>query len=525
MTSRRREVSVNRRIQPAFGRLPLCRGICLLPSVIGMLGAVSTLAHGQEGRGFTLESSVGIRETLTSNVRMQSTDARSDLITDISPRVRLNSNSGRLKGSFDYSLHGLIYARESSSNEVQHALRAQGAYEAVDNWAFVEGSASVSQQSTSAFGTRSSDSALIDSNRSEVFTYQLAPYVRGRLGGFANYEARWSWASTSSQSSNSDSTSQTTSLRLSSDSSTFSRLGWSAAYSRQTSEFGSRGSRKNDSLNGTLFYTVIPEVRLSARAGRESNDLAGVGTEQYDTWGWGGTWTPTQRTRLEATRDHRFFGNAYNVRFEHRTPRTVWSFATGQDVNVTPLTAGAASPLTVFDLLFAQFASIAPDPVQRAALVDAFLLNNGLTRATLANGGLLTSTASVSRRKNFSVALLGLRTTLLFSAFRGESRAVDTTVTDAGDLSNGNAVDQRGFSVNVSHRLTPQQALSADFSQSKSSGSVDRRSTDLRSFTATWTNRWSPFVDLTLSARRSLFGSSINPYNESAIVANLSVRF
>lgn len=149
---------------------------------------------------------------------------------------------------------------------------------------------------------------------------------------------------------------------------------------RQTSEFGSRGSRKNDSLNGTLFYTVIPEVRLSARAGRESNDLAGV-HQQYDTWGWGGTWTPTQRTRLEATRDHRFFGNAYNVHFEHRTPRTVWSFATGQDVNVTPLTAGAASPLTVFDLLFAQFASIAPDPVQRAALVDAFLLNNGLTQS------------------------------------------------------------------------------------------------------------------------------------------------
>jgi len=148
-----------------------------------------------------------------------------------------------------------------------------------------------------------------------------------------------------------------------------------------------------------------------------------------------------------------------------------------------------------------------------------------LTRATLANGGLLTSTASVSRRKNFSVALLGLRTTLLFSAFRGESRAVDTTVTDAGDLSNGNAVDQRGFSVNVSHRLTPQQALSADFSQSKSSGSVDRRSTDLRSFTATWTNRWSPFVDLTLSARRSLFGSSINPYNESALIASVRVKF
>ncbi|MDO9315442.1 MAG: TIGR03016 family PEP-CTERM system-associated outer membrane protein [Burkholderiaceae bacterium] len=493
--------------------------------MIGMLGAVSPAVNALEGRGFSVEPSVSLRETLTSNVRMQSTDARSDLITEVSPQVRLSSSSGRLKGSFDYSLHGLLYARESSSNEVQQALRAQGTYEAVDDWAFVNASASVSQQSTSAFGTRSSDSALIDSNRSEVFNYSVAPYVRGRLGGIANYEARWSWASTSSQSSNADSTSQTTSLRFSSDSATFARLGWSAAYSRQTSEFGNRGSRKNDSLNGTLFYTVTPEVQLSARAGRESNDLATVGTEQYNTWGWGGTWAPTQRTRLEATRDHRFFGNAYNVRFEHRTPRTVWTFTNGQDVNITPLTAGAANPVTVFDLLFAQFASIAPDPVQRAALVDAFLQNNGLTRATLANGGLLTSTASIQRHKNFSVALLGLRTTLLFSAFRSESRAVNSTASGAGDLANGNIVHQNGFSINASHRLTPQQALSVDVSQSKSSGSVDSRSTDLRSLTATWTNRWSPFVDFSLSARRSLFGSSTNPYNESALIANVRVRF
>ena len=526
VVSRRGDVLGNGRpIQPSVRPLPARLGLRLLPSLTGMLAAVSPASHAQDGGAFSVEPSVSVRETLTSRARVQGSDGQSDLITEVSPQVRLSSNSGRLKGSFDYTLRGLLYARQSSSNEVQQALRASGTYEAVEGWAFVNASAGISQQSISAFGTRSSDSALIDSNRSEVFNYSVAPYVRGRLGGFANYEARWSWASTSSQSSNADSTSQTTSLRFSSDSATFARLGWSVAYSGQTSEFGNRGSRKNDSLNGTLFYTVTQEVQLSARAGRESNDLATVGTEQYNTWGWGGTWAPTQRTRLEATRDHRFFGNAYNVRFEHRTPRTVWSFANGQDVNISPLTSGAASPLTVFELLFAQFASIAPDPVQRAALVDAFLQNNGLTRATLANGGLLTSTASVSRRKNFSVALLGLRTTLLLSAFRSESRAVNSSVAGAGDLANGNTVFQHGFSVNVSHRLTPQQALSVDISQSKSSGNVDSRSTDLRSLTATWTDRWSPFVDVSLSARRSLFGSSTNPYNESALIANVRVKF
>ncbi|MDL2336250.1 MAG: TIGR03016 family PEP-CTERM system-associated outer membrane protein [Pseudomonadota bacterium] len=503
----------------------------MLPKLVGALGLAAFAAHAQEAQstnsrpGFSLEPSVTLRETLTNNVRMQSANPRSDLITEIAPQIRLSSNSGRLKGSFDYTLRGLVYARESSSDEVQQALRAQGTFEAVDNWAYVEANASVSQQSTSAFGTRSSDTALIDSNRSEVFTYQIAPYVRGRLGGFANYEARWSLSSTSSQHSSADSTSQTTSLRVSSDAATFAHFGWSADYSHQTSEFGNRGSRKNDSLNGTLLYTVTHEIQLSARAGRESNDLASVGSQQYNTWGWGGSWAPSERTRLDATRDHRFFGNAYNIRFEHRSQRSVWTFANGQDVNTSPLTAGSANQRTVFDLLFAQFASIAPDPVQRAALVDAFLQNNGLTRTTLANGGLLTSTASVQRHMNVSVALLGLRSTLLFSAFRGQSRAVDPTASGAGDLSNGNTVYQRGFSINASHRLTPQQALSADFSLTNSRGSVGNRNTDLRSLTTTWTNRLSPSVDLSLSARRSLFGSSTNPYNESALVANLRVKF
>ncbi len=515
-----------RPIQPFLRPLPISAGLRVLPSLIGVLGFVSSAANSQEGRGFSLQPSVDIRETLTSNVRMQSgNDARSDLITEVSPRVRLSSSSGRLKGSFDYSLRGLVYARESSSSEVQQALRAQGSYEAVDNWAFVDASASVSQQSTSAFGTRSSDNALIDSNRSEVLTYQLAPYVRGRLGGFANYEARWSWASTSSQSSKSDSTSQTTSLSLSSDSSTFARLGWSAAYSRQTSEFGSRGSRNNDSLNGTLFYSVSPELRLQASAGRESNDLTSQGNEQSSTWGWGANWRPTERTSLDVKRNHRFFGDSTNISFQHRMPRSVWTLSTSRDLNTSALSNGAGTPQTVFDLLFVQFASIAPDPVQRTALVDAFLRNNGLDRTTLANGGFLTSTASVQRNDRFSVALLGLRSTLLFSASRNQSRATDASAAEAGDLSNGNRLRSRSFSVNLSHRLTPTQGLSGDVSLTRTNGRAGDRSTELKSFTASWSNSLTQDVSLSLSARRSLFSSPTDPYNESAIVANLSVRF
>ena len=40
-----------------------------------------------------------------------------------------------------------------------------------------------------------------------------------------------------------------------------------------------------------------------------------------------------------------------------------------------------------------------------------------------------------------------------------------------------------------------------------------------------WTNRLNEDVTLSLSARRTLFGSPTDPYNESALVANLTVQF
>ena len=206
-------------------------------------------------------------------------------------------------------------------------------------------------------------------------------------------------------------------------------------------------------------------------------------------------------------------------------PRSVWTFSNAQDISTNASSGGSTAPQTVYDLLVAQFASIAPDPVQRAALVDTFLQNNGLTRTTLASGGFLTPSVSVQRSQTFSVAMLGVRSTVLVSTFRSDARAVNPTASFAGDLSNGNTLHTIGFSVNVSHRLTPLSALSAGLTRTQTSASLGGQSTDLRSLTATWTNRLRESADLSVSARRTLFGSATNPYAEDAVIANLRLRF
>lgn len=494
----------------------------------GIIGMVALVANAQEVTtqpGWSIVPELGIRQTATDNVHLTSTDRKFELITEVSPELRVSSNSGRIKGFFDYSLTGVMYARESSANNLQQSLSAAGTAEAVDNWAYVDASANISQQSISALGTQSPDPALLNSNRTEVSSFRLAPYVRGRLGSFADYEARVAWATTKSSESDADSTSTEASLRIGAAASSLTRIGWSANLSHQVVDFGAGSNQDNDRLNGVLTFAVSPEFTLSALGGREINNFYTLERTGYNNWGAGTTWSPTERTRLEATFEHRFFGSSHNVRFEHRMPRSVVTFSDTQNLSTDAFTGGATAPLTVYDLLFQLFASIVPDPVQRAALVDAFLQNQGLTRTTLATGGFLTSAPSVQRGQNLSVAILGQRTTVLFSAFRNDARPLNTATIVTGNLSNGSTLHQLGQSVNVSHRLTPQSALSVDITHTKTRTTEGDQSTDLRSLTATWSSQLRERVDVSLSARWSSFDSATNPYTERALIGNLRLRF
>ena len=426
MVTRRPESSVDRPIATRHGYVHRSCNVSLSPLAV-VLGCIAFSASAQEGPGLSVVPSIGLRETLTSNVRLDSDNSRSELVTEISPGVRLSSNAGRLKGTIDYSLRGVLYARATSSNEVQQSLSAQGTVEAIDNWAYVDANASISQQSRSAFGVRSPDSALIDPNRTEVVSYQVSPYVRGRLGGFANYVARWAWQSTGSQGSGPDSSSQTTSLRVNSDASIFARMNWSVDYSHQSSEFGSRDSRSSERLNGTLFYSVSPELRLFARAGRESNDLTTQGNEQYSTWGWGGTWRPSQRTSLDVSRDHRFFGNSTNINLQHRMPRSVWTLSSEQDVNASAFSSGSAAVRKLSSTCCShslrqlrQIRSSVPPWSMR------FLRNNGLTRGDARSGGFLNQTATFNALSGFPwrCSDCAARFCCLFSGISREPRTV-----------------------------------------------------------------------------------------------------
>jgi uncharacterized protein (PEP-CTERM system associated) len=236
-------------------------------------------------------------------------------------------------------------------------------------------------------------------------------------------------------------------------------------------------------------------------------------------------WTPTERTQLSVTSEQRFFGNSHSISFEHRTPRTVWKYTDSRDLSTGFDQLRLGSRGTAYDLYFTQFASIEPDPVARAALVSNFLRSNGIAPNTVVLGGSIASAALVQRRQDLSFAWAGLRDTLTVLASRSRGERADRVVVVTDDFANGNIVRQRGVSVDLAHRLTPQASLKLTTSVQNSSGTADTRSSMLRSLLIGWSGRIGAHTIASLSGRHSSGGGSSKAYTESAMIATLSLQF
>lgn len=476
---------------------------------------------------------VSVTETLTDNVRLSSVGQQSDLITEISPGIRIIVDGARVKGYFDYALNAISYAKNSSRSHTQNALNTFGTLEAVDNWAFIDFSGSISQQAVSAFGTQSIDNTSVNANRSEVSNYRLSPYLRGRLGNIANYEARYSRAVTDSDAAiASRITTVDSAIRLTGDS-PFTTLGWSADASQQRVDFSAGRSSEADRFGLGLSYRITPQLSVSANAGREANNYISFDKRSYSTSGFGVNWSPSERTRLSVSRDRRFFGNAHSLSFEHRTPLTAWKFTDSKDVLTTPTQLGIASRGTIFDLLQSQFASIQPDPVLRAQLVSVFLQATGISPGTPVVSSFLTSAVSLQRRQDLLFALLGVRDTITFIATRSESSRLDTVSRAVDDFTRSSFIRQRGFSVNYAHRLTPDYSLGVLASQQKTSG-VDSlqniagvnslQNTTLRALNVNVTGKLGKQTAVSVGLRR-VVARGASPYDETAVLGSLTVQF
>jgi uncharacterized protein (PEP-CTERM system associated) len=345
------------------------------------------------------------------------------------------------------------------------------------------------------------------------------------LAGVAQYEARVNLAETNTRNSTVGDNS-TTGVNLSLGGlSSRALLNWSLNASAQTNEFKQGRQTESGMLQAALKINAIDDLQLSANAGAESNNFVSVDQERHATYGLGAAWTPTERTKLLAQVDRRFFGNGHNLSFEHRFARSVWRISDSKSVSTNPNQFSTVNLGTNYSLFYSMFASLEPDPVKRDAMVTSYLQANGINPSAVAVAGFLSSAVSLMRRQELSYALSGVRDTVTLLASRTETSRLDSLVNVPDDLSNSNRVIQRGISLALTHRLTPRSALNLTLSQQHTKGSLSNQSSTLKSIVANWSASLGARTQISLGARYVDYDATLNSYKEKAIFSNLTRQF
>lgn len=466
--------------------------------------------------------SLSVTQTASDNYLVTGLNPAYDQITRLTAGVGLRAQTGVLRGFLDYSLSQLAYLRHRDRNTLQNLLNADLNADLAEGRAKIDVAASISQQALSAFAAQPGSSGLPQANSTEVRTLRISPAFRGPVGPDMRYTAQLGYNLTDAKAS-AVGDSNTASALLHLEPSNKPRLGWAVDASHLRSDFKTGRVTTDDRLTGALNLGVpLLDLELSANAGAELTDLATIERQRYSNWGVGAVWTPSAVTKLTAQFDHRFFGGSHAVVFEHRTPQTIWRLSDSRSLS-TSGTQNSGGQGTAYDLFYRQFASVEPDPVRRAALVNAFLASRGIESGTEAS--FLRSTATLQRRQEASVAWRGVRSTALLTFTQSLTERVGAVVNARDDLSQSSRVKLRGLSLDLSHRLTPLSSVSLLLNAQQGDGNLANQHNRQRQLGLTYNLRPRADSTLVLGLRRALFETALLPYGETALFATYGIRF
>lgn len=464
---------------------------------------------------------ISVSQGFSNNGDLSTQNRQSEQITEISPGIGVVVNKPRLKGFFDYSLRGIYDARNTVQDNIQQSLNTNGTFEAWDNRAFIDFSGIIGQQAISAFESPSID-ALGNDNLSETSSFRFSPYLRGSLMGSVDYELRYAYQTTRTDTRlRSDISSEEGLARLSRQV-TGQSLGWTLEAGRTQLDYSFGQRQTLDAVNGRLFYALNPTLTLSALVGVESNDLLTPDMKSYRSTGLGVEWRPSDRTRVFAERSNRYFGNGHNVEVEYRSRRAIWRYVDTRDVVTSQLDAAGASQGSLYGLIDAL--SNESDPVRRAQQVNAELQRLGLPADFQLNPGFLTSSASVQRLQELSLGLFGPRDAFVVAVARNTGRRLNPVITLSDDFNIASDIVEKAWRVTYAHRLTRLTSANVSFTRQTNEGINTSFSNTLKTLTFGVSTRLAARTSGSVQLRRSLYSGTF-PYKETAILGVVTHRF
>jgi uncharacterized protein (PEP-CTERM system associated) len=498
------------------------------PAVAAAMTGSLMLSPAASGGEWTLRTFGNARVTATDNANLApSGQAESDVILQGTVGISANREGARLKVNVNYAPTGILYLQDTSPNRWVNTLSANSSLEAVENFFFIDGRASISQQFLSPFGPTPTDLATATDNRTNVTNLGVSPYIRGEFGGsgityLVRNDSNWSIASGTG---GNWAYYGNTVARLNGAP---AKVSWGLEYNRRNTNYQGQDGFVNDIFRGRLYYTPDPTFQIYAIGGYETNNYSTT-DQSGAVYGGGLQWRPSPRTTLSGYYEERFFGPSWSANFTHRRPLSFVSLVGSRLESTYPQAAQVLPPGDTAAILDGILITRFPDPVERQAEVQRLIQTLGLPAFLTAPQSFYTQNVFINQRVTLSLGLTGVRNTVVLAGWTGYSENIPATtnVEVQGVFANVSRVDQRGVSGTWSHRLTPLTSMNFLASRTESLSkqpSGAESTTDL--FTLNLSRALSPKTNGTLGLRYTIFDSTVsNDYRAASVFAAVSHSF
>jgi uncharacterized protein (PEP-CTERM system associated) len=480
-------------------------------------------AHAEQWR---FEPWLGVEETFTNNVNLQPNAARrGDWVSQLTPGFRVRETGAHTSLLGYVSLPILLYARTGGeNNRVDPQISLLGNWEVAERFFFVESAIDVNQQYLSPFGPRSESLANATNNRYTSQTYRVTPYLKGETSDYS-YELRDNniWTKGNASIVNDAYVNELVG--------TFQRdprpLGVAFDVDRSDTKFQDQQRQLLELVRTRGLYQVDPQLQFFASVGYEHNDLLLESTS--DTiYGVGLKWRPTERSNVDASWEHRFFGASYNVAFSNRTPLSVWNISASRNITTYPQQLAAIpANVSVVSVLNQLFLTRIPDTVQRQALVNQLILDRGLPTFLTSGINIYNQQVTLQELATATAGLLGARNNVFATVYRLRQEPITGSGNVAPSLAALTDNTQYGANLVWSHNLTPILTLTASVDASRTTDNAPGGGKSKQSSVhAGLTSPLSAQTDVYGGIRYQIFRSDVNfDYDEFALFVGLNHRF
>ncbi len=504
---------------------------CLRHGLVAIAGLTACAAA--VAQAWRLSPEIQTTVTATDNAAyVEGNAARKDLIVDIAPSLQIFGRGPQYTLQGRVALNALYYSRDSAPNRLLPSGRIELNAVPVQRWITLDAVASVDQTAEDPYAVQPDLQSTV--NRLTTSRFFVSPALQHDFSDIDSIELRTDqeWIRRSGESQTDlvagDSHTQNHLFRL-------ARrpvpLGGAIEIAQLDTRYSGRSAYESTTARLVLSFSPDPQMVFSLIGGSERSRFAL--TESTDPiYGLRAELAPTERTRIDATVEQRFFGTAWDVLAEHRSPQVALSLqavrrATAQ-TSSTVLGAGTDTAGLLDAILTTRY----PDAAARAVVVRDLIDRLGLPQELGDPVEVFSDTAQRETGLTASVSFLGRLTVVTIAAYTREftqlQRQDDPLLPPAGyDAANR----QRGLTFGINRRLTPLSSVDLLLGYSRIRGLEARGGDETaeRDARIALTHQLSARSSATLGARyretAAVAGTASSDAHETAVFVGLGHRF